>query len=108
MTLINRNFLKEVAPNAVMKKMASPVSVRGIGPKKHSSVNYVTINLYFVGNECCTATIHQEVHVVDRLNAKMLIDMNILGRRSISIDTGNKQATIGSCNNIIIPLEVAL
>ena len=58
MTLIDRNFLKEVAPGAVMKKMASPVSVRGIEPGKHLSVNYATINLYFLRNERCTAAIH--------------------------------------------------
>ena len=107
MTLINRNFLNEIVLDAVMKKMASPVSVRSIGPRKHLSVNYATINLYFPGNEHCTATIHQEVHVVDSLKAKMLIGINILGRKSFTINIGNKKATIGSCNNVVIPLEVA-
>ena len=107
MTLIDRDFLKEVAPDAVMKKMASPVSVRGIRPGKHSSIDYATINLYFPVNKHCTAAVHQKVHVVDGLKAKMLISINILGRESFTINTRNRRATIGSCNNIVIPLKVA-
>ena len=90
-----------------MKKMVSPVSIRSVGPGKHSSINYATINLYFPGNECCTAAVHWEVHVVDGLKAKMLIGIDILGSKSFTINTGNKKATIRSCNNIIILLEVA-
>ena len=58
MTLINKDFLKEVTPDAVMKKMTSPISVRGIGPRKNSLVHYATIELYFPGKEHCTAAIH--------------------------------------------------
>ena len=37
----------------------------------------------------------------------MLIGVDILGKESFNIDTGNKSATIRSCNNIVILLEVA-
>ena len=102
MTLIDRDFLKEVAPNVVMTKMASPVSVKGVRPRKHSLVDYATINLYFPANKHCTTAVHQKVHV-----AKMLIGINILSRESVTIDTRNKRSTIGSGNNIVIHLEVA-
>ena len=58
MTLINRDFLKEVTPNVVTKKMASPVSIRGVGPGKHSLVDYATIDLYFPKNKRCIAAVH--------------------------------------------------
>ena len=58
MTLINRDFLKGVAPDAIMKKMASPVFARGVGPGKHSLIDYATINLYFPGDKHCTAAVH--------------------------------------------------
>ena len=94
MTLIDRDFLKVVARNTVMMKMASSVSVRGVGPGKHSLIDYATFDLYFPGNKRCTAAIHREVHVVDNLKAKMLICIDILGRESFAIDTRNKKATI--------------
>ena len=90
MTLIDRNFLKEMVPNIVMKNMASLVSVRGVRPRKHSLVGYTTIDLYFLENKCCTAAVHQEIHVVNSLKVKMLISIDILGRENFTIDTGNK------------------
>ena len=36
----------------------------------------------------------------------MLIGMDIFGRKTVTINTSNKQATIGSCNDIVILLEV--
>ena len=69
-----------MAPDTVIKKVSSPVSVRGVGPGKHSLVDYATIDLYFPGNEQCTAGINQEVHMVDGLKTKMLISINMLGR----------------------------
>ena len=87
--------------------MVLPVSIRGVEPGKHSLVNYVTINLYFPGDKHCTVAVHQEVHVVNSLKAKMLIGIHILGNENLTINTRNKRATIGSCNNIVISLEVA-
>ena len=37
----------------------------------------------------------------------MLIGIDYPSRESFTINTKNKRATIGSCNNIVIPLEVA-
>ena len=107
MTLINKDFLKEVMPHIVIKKIVSSVSVKGVEPRKHSLVDYATINLYFPGNKCCTAAVHREVHMVNGLKAKMLIGIDILGRKNFTIDTGSKRTMIGSCDNIVLPLEVA-
>ena len=106
MILINRDFLNKVTPEAIMKKMAFSVFVKGVGPGKHSSVDYTTINLYLPKVNQCIAAITGKVHVVDRLKAKMLIGMDILGKKSVTINTGNKQATIGSCDDIVILFKV--
>ena len=79
MTLIDRDFLKEVASEAIRKKMASPVSVRSVGPRKHLLVDYTTIDLYLSGINQHTTAITRKVHVVDRLKIKMLISMDIIG-----------------------------
>ena len=89
MTLIDKDFLKGVALDAVMKKMASLVFVRGVETRKHSSVDYATIDIYFPENKCCIAAIGQEVHMVDGLKAKMFIGIDILGRESFTINTNN-------------------
>ena len=106
MILINRDFLNKVAPEAIMKKMAFPVFVRSVEPGKHSSVDYTTINLYLLKVNQCIAAITHKVHVVARLKAKMLIGMDILGKKSVTINIGNKQATIGGSDDIVIPFKV--
>ena len=45
--------------------------------------------------------------MMEGFEAKMLIGIDILGRKSFTIDASNKRATIGSCNDIVITLEVA-
>ena len=107
MTLIDKDFPKKVTPDAVMKKMVSLVSVRGVGCRKHSSVDNTTIDMYFPQTKRRTAMINQEIHKVDSLKAKMLIGIDILGKESFTINTKNKKAIIKSCNNLIIFLEVA-
>ena len=63
--------------------------------------------MYFPITKRRTAAIHQKVHVVKGLKAQMHIGIDILGSESVTIDTRNKRAMIESCDNIIIPLEVA-
>lgn len=46
MTLINRSFLHEVSSDAIVKWMASPVKVRGIGDKVHDANSYVELDLH--------------------------------------------------------------
>ena len=106
MTFINRDFLKEVAPDAIMEQMASPVFVRSVRLRKHSLVNYATIDIYFPRNKHCIAAINQEVHVVNGFKSKMVISIDILSKESFIIDIENK-SVIKSCKNIDIPLEVA-
>ena len=107
MTLIDKDFLKKEVPDAIMKKMESPIYVKNIRPRKHSSVDYATIDICFPGNKHCTVAIHQEVHVIDSFKAKMLIGINILRKKSFTINIENKKATIRNCNNIVFPLKVA-
>ena len=75
-----------------------------MGFGKHSLIDYTTIDLYLPKVDRRTEAITHKVHLVDGLNAKMLIGMDIFQRVSITINIGNKQATIGSCNNIVLPL----
>ena len=58
MTLIDRDYLKEMMPDLVMKKITSLASVKSVSSKKHLSVNYATIDFYFPGTEQRTRAIN--------------------------------------------------
>jgi hypothetical protein len=50
--------------------------------------------------------IRREVHLIDNLKANMLIENDILELEGIFIDEANNKATIFSCNNMIISIEI--
>ena len=50
--------------------------------------------------------LHREVHIVDDLKAKMLIELIILKPEGVVVHLPKEVAVVGSCNNILLPLTV--
>ncbi len=102
--LIDRNFFKAQS-DAPIRKMASPISVRGLGTAKHMSDEYAIASLYFPGKDkngdAVMAKITREVHLVDDLKANMLVGNDLLGPERVTIDVAKKSAYIGSCDTTI-------
>lgn len=49
MSLIDRIFLTNEIPDASIRKMASPISVRGLGTTNHQTNEYVVLKIYIPG-----------------------------------------------------------
>ena len=56
-SLVDRNFLKEHLPTAEVKKMASPMKVRGLGSGSHAAGDYVELELFLPTTDGRTAVI---------------------------------------------------
>lgn len=106
MSLIDRSFLTKEIPGAMIRRMASPISVRGIGSMNHNSNEYVVLDIYMPGMDERTAHIRREVHIVEELPAKMLVGSDIITPEAIIIDMSKKIAIIGSCKGIPVALSV--
>jgi len=106
MSLVNREFLMKQALKTTIKRMPSPIQVKGIGAGTHQCEKYADLAIYLPGDKTRTAVIEQEVHIVKDLKAKMLVGLDILGPKKISIMMNNTEAVIKSCNNIRVPLTV--
>ena len=107
-TLIDRAFLLEQAPDTHIRTMASPISVRGIGSNHHSTNKYVLLEIYLPGTrngKDVRAKITREAHLVDGLKAKMLLGTDIIGPKKIDIITSKSQAYIGSYNTTV-PIDI--
>ena len=83
--------------------MATPLKVRSIRATSHSSLEYVLLLMYFLGTHRSDkkrglATFTREVHLVDNLQAKMLIGVDILGPEKIDLLVSKGLAYIESCN----------
>ena len=65
--------------------------MRGIGVTKYTTNEYCLIDLYILGiikGRTSVAYIRREVYIVNNLKAKMLIKVNILSSKRMSIDVG--------------------
>ena len=103
MSLIDRKFLKEILPHAVIKKSKTPINVRGIGSARHATDEYCLLDLYIPGmaiGKASVAHIRREVHIVENLKAKMLMGVDILGPERMSIDIGEEKLLIRSCDGL--------
>ena len=107
MSLIDRAFLSENHPTAEIKKMPTPMTVRGIGSNKHEASEYVRIKMYLPGKNGMTALIEREFHVVDNLAAKALIGIDIMKPEGIVLDLQNDVMRIGACQDLEVPIVVA-
>lgn len=100
MSLMDRVFLTEASPGRPTRRMASPISVRGLGTTNHNTNEYVLLQISIPAINGRIALIERELYVVDDLRAKILIAVDILGQEAIMLDIGRHTGAIHSCEAI--------
>ncbi|TAQ84474.1 hypothetical protein B7494_g7190 [Chlorociboria aeruginascens] len=105
LSLIDEAWLLKCIPDVKIRTMATPIMVRGISNLKHPTSKYVIIPFYLQGNDSY-ACITREIHLVNDLQAKMLIGVDILAPEGIDICISTRTATISHCGNLEVPLQV--
>ena len=107
MSLIDREFLYTEYPDAAQetKKMPTPMTVRGIGKRKHDANEYVRITLFFP-TPFGIGSITRELHIVDNLTAKVLIGIDILSPEHAVLDFDRSILRLGCCKDLEVPIEV--
>ena len=90
MSLINRGFLHKLMEAGLVidvKKMPTPMTVRGLGTNQHDASEFVRISIYLPGTKGTgTALITREVHVVDNLSTNTLIGIDIMKPEGMKLD----------------------
>lgn len=81
--------------------MSTSLKVRGIGASKHKSTKFAALSLYFSNRnnagELVYALFKWKIHLVEGIQAKLLISNNILSSEHIVINIEKKSALIRSC-----------
>lgn len=100
-TLANRSWLLALLPHVEIRRMSSPLCVKGLGSAMHNTNEYVLIPIYFPAFKqdgtrvlCC---IVREIHLVHNLKARMLLGNNLIGPEKIVLDVTQNKAYIRSC-----------
>ena len=86
--------------------MATPIKIKGIEFTVHAANQYTRIDLYLTGINGRIAQIQREVHLVDNFKANLLLEIDVLASKKITIDFSAKIATVKSCDLIEIPLFI--
>ena len=107
-SLVDREFVLAALPDLHIHQMANPLKIRGIDASTHESRKYIDIPIYIPSkNEPNKMTcIKREMHIVENLKAKMLIETNILRSEGIILNVSNKLTKIGSCESMKIALKI--
>ena len=111
MFLIDRKFLLSNILNILVKPMSFLIRVHELRSKIHSCSDFILLDLYLnskVDSQVKSAHIYHEVHVIDNLNVKLLLDLNILKSEEIIIDLKKKCLIIHSCQDLKISIRITL
>lgn len=109
MTLIDRQFLKDNLPDLPIQKVEAPITVRGIGSMTHKAADYVKLDIYIPGRlngKPVLAHLKREAYVVNELQAKMLLGVNVLGPEEMRMDFKTHTVSIGSCIGTAVEMNV--
>ena len=107
MSLIDRKFLYKLMEEGLVidvKKMPTPMTVRGLGTNQHDASEFARISIYLPGTKG-TALITREMHIVDNLSANALIGIDIMKPEGMMLDLQHDLMTVGSCNSLQVPIS---
>ena len=108
-TLADKTWIIDLLSNVQIRKMQTSLRVKDIESFTHKFIEYVCISVYFSGftkNDFSALTfIAREIHLINDLKAKMLIENDLLSSKDFIIDIEKKSTTIDSCE-INIALEI--
>ena len=90
-----------------IKKMFTPMTVRGLDTNQHDASEYARVAIYLPGSKG-TALITREIHIVDNLSAKALIGIDIMKPECMTLDLQRDVMTIDSCQRLEVPIVIQI
>ena len=101
MSLIDKQWLHVLIFDIVIKQIVDSMTVRKIENREHFNFDYVNVNLYLkdkLKKKTFIVYIKRDVHVVDNLRVKMLIDTNIMCSKKMIVNLQIRKLIIDNCN----------
>ncbi len=106
MSLINRSFLKKQVSDILIKWTSLLIVIWELRTEIHHCDKYIILIIYLPDNNNQLVIIIKEMHIVNNLKVKILIDINILVLENISIMLSSRKAIVNSCDDIELSLTV--
>lgn len=98
-SIIDRLFLTECLLGIIsnIKQMPTFITVKGFGDKLYNTNEYIKLKMYIPGYNNHTALIERELHIMQNLNIKALIGIDIIAPEAIVLDFNKQTITIDVC-----------
>ncbi len=106
MLIESKMFILDAAPHAEIKKLVAVIMVEELGETRFPLNKFVLLDIFFRSKNSQIAQIQREIHLVEKLNAILLIGVDIQSVEGIVTNPRNSTITIRSCNNLVIPASV--
>ena len=87
-SLIDRQFLKAQDPTIEIRLIASPLKINRIARNQHTSAEYIIATLRILGKDKdgpTEAVITYELHIVDHLDANILVRTDVILPKKMDI-----------------------
>lgn len=102
MILIDKQFLMKQTSHTVTHYMLLSILVWELNVIIHNSNQYTKINIYLTDIDSHTAVIICKIHIVNDLQAKMFMNIDVLVIKNIIMNLSQKLTVISSCTDIKI------
>ncbi len=106
MSLINRSFLKKQISDILIKWISLLIMIQELRTETYYCDEYIILTIYLPDNNNWLVIIIKEMHIINNLKIKMLIDINIFILKNISIMLSSRKAIVNNCDNIELLLTV--
>jgi hypothetical protein len=109
--LMNTKYLAMTIFRAEVQNMLASINVRDIKNALHQFTAYVILNLYLIeliNDKKIKEHIRKEFHIMNDLKCKILMRLNIMISKEMTINLSNKFFVILICENLIVSIRINL
>ncbi|KAI1004620.1 hypothetical protein K3495_g3590 [Podosphaera aphanis] len=105
MSLIDKCALKKYSPTTPVLTMDKPMKVKGFGDKQYDASTFVVLDIFMPGSNNTTPHIRREFHIMENLDAKILLGIDIASPEGWLIDLKNEELVMPHCQGISVPIS---
>ena len=109
MSLIDQSFLSKHLSDLAIQQIQKQIMIQEIGSWTHECQKYVCLNLYLsdkLNRKITTVYIAHKIHLMNNLQTNLLIDMDIIGLKWISMNISSQKTILKECQNMLIDLQI--
>ena len=111
MSLIDRQFLKNILSNKEIYIMSIAIAIRDIDDRSHILSKYIDLNIWILEsnkNDSIMTYIRRKVHIVNDLRVNLLLDTDAIMSENMTINYLNNQLSMTSCEDFVIVININL